>query len=127
MPTFNIDFTVNFVIRYTILSECYCTITLVLRLICSKISYINVFILHICVECGNSTIIVVCKLLFFSLALQPSFGPWPTSMKLSVSLQFTKSQTVGRTPWMGDQLVARPLPTLRTTQTQNKRTQTSMP
>jgi hypothetical protein len=25
---------------------------------------------------------------FFSLALQPSFRPWPTSMKLSVSLRF---------------------------------------
>jgi hypothetical protein len=44
------------------------------------------------------------------LALQPTFGPWPTSMKLSVSLQFTRSWTFGRTPWTGDQLVARPLP-----------------
>jgi hypothetical protein len=35
--------------------------------------------------------------------------------------------TVGRTPYMGDQPVARPLPTHRTTQTQNRRTQTSMP
>jgi hypothetical protein len=35
--------------------------------------------------------------------------------------------TVGRTPWTGDQPVARPLPTHRTTQTQNKRKQTSMP
>jgi hypothetical protein len=35
--------------------------------------------------------------------------------------------TVGRTPWMKDQPVAMPLPTHRTTQTQNKRTQTSMP
>jgi hypothetical protein len=34
--------------------------------------------------------------------------------------------TVGRTPWMGDQPVSRPLPTLRT-QTLNKRTQTTMP
>jgi hypothetical protein len=34
--------------------------------------------------------------------------------------------TIGRTPWTGDQPVARPLPTHRTTQTQNKRTQTSM-
>jgi hypothetical protein len=34
--------------------------------------------------------------------------------------------TVGRTPWKGDQPVARPLPTHRTTQTQNKRTQTYM-
>jgi hypothetical protein len=30
------------------------------------------------------------------------------------------------TPWTGDHLVARPLPTHRTTQTQNKRTQISM-
>jgi hypothetical protein len=34
---------------------------------------------------------------------------------------------VGRTPWTGDQPVARPLPTHRRTQTQNKCTQTSMP
>jgi hypothetical protein len=35
--------------------------------------------------------------------------------------------TVGRTAWTGDQPVARPLPIHRTTQTQNKRTQISMP
>jgi hypothetical protein len=59
---------------------------------------------------------------FFPLALQPTFGPWPTSMKLCVSLQFTRSWTFGRTPWTGDQLVARPLHKHRTNQTQNKRT-----
>jgi hypothetical protein len=48
--------------------------------------------------------------IFFPLALQPTFGPWPTSMKLSVSLQFTRYWPFGRTPWTGDQLVARPLP-----------------
>jgi hypothetical protein len=32
--------------------------------------------------------------------------------------------TLGRTPWTGDQPVARPLSTHRTTQTQNKRTHT---
>jgi hypothetical protein len=48
---------------------------------------------------------------FFSFgATQPTFGPWPTSMKLSVLLQFIRSWTFGRTPWTGDQLVARPLP-----------------
>jgi hypothetical protein len=47
---------------------------------------------------------------FFLMALQPQFGPWPTSMKLSVSLQISRSWTFGRTPWAGDQLVARPLP-----------------
>jgi hypothetical protein len=35
--------------------------------------------------------------------------------------------TDGRTPWASDQPVARPLPTYRATQTQIKRTQTSMP
>jgi hypothetical protein len=35
--------------------------------------------------------------------------------------------TVGRTSWTGDQPVARPLPTYRTIQIRNKRTQTSMP
>jgi hypothetical protein len=35
--------------------------------------------------------------------------------------------TVGRTPWTENQTVERPLPTHRTTQTQKKLTQTSMP
>jgi hypothetical protein len=35
--------------------------------------------------------------------------------------------TVRRTLWTGDQSVARPLPTHSTTQTRNKRRQTSMP
>jgi hypothetical protein len=57
--------------------------------------------------------------LSFSIALQP-FGPWPL-------FQFLDLYTVGRTPWNGDQPVARPLPTHTTTQTQNKRTHTFMP
>jgi hypothetical protein len=35
--------------------------------------------------------------------------------------------TVGRIPWTGDQPVARPLPAHKTTQTQKKHTQASMP
>jgi hypothetical protein len=35
--------------------------------------------------------------------------------------------TVGTTLWMGDQFVARPVPTHKTTQTRNKRTETRMP
>jgi hypothetical protein len=34
--------------------------------------------------------------------------------------------TVGRTPWTGDQPIAKSQPTHRTTQRQNKHTQTSM-
>jgi hypothetical protein len=41
--------------------------------------------------------------------------------------QFPNINTVRRTSWTCDQPVARPLPTRRTTQTQNKRTKTSMP
>jgi hypothetical protein len=54
------------------------------------------------------------------MAPQPFVGPWPL-------LQFRDLlYTVGRTPWTGDQPVARPLPTYRTTQTQNKRTYTNI-
>jgi hypothetical protein len=45
------------------------------------------------------------------MALQSFVGPWPL-------LQFLDLYTVGRTPWMGDQPVARPLPAHRTTQTE---------
>jgi hypothetical protein len=44
-----------------------------------------------------------CEAIYLSMALQPFVGPWT-----------------------GDQPFARPLPTHRTTQTQNKRTQTSI-
>jgi hypothetical protein len=59
-------------------------------------------------------------LFYSSMALQHFVGPWPF-------FQFLNIYTVGRTTWTGDQPVARSLPTHRTTQTQNKRTQTSMP
>jgi hypothetical protein len=52
---------------------------------------------------------------FAYLWLYSPCGPWPL-------FQFLNLYTVGRTPWPGDQPVARPLPTHRTTQTQNKRT-----
>jgi hypothetical protein len=54
------------------------------------------------------------------LWLYSACGPWPL-------FQFLKPYTVVRTPWTGDQPVARPLSTHRTTQIQNKRTHTSMP
>jgi hypothetical protein len=56
-----------------------------------------------------------------SLVLQPFVWPLP------LSFSFAILYTVGRTPWTEDQPVARPLPTHRTTQPQNKLTQTSMP
>jgi hypothetical protein len=60
------------------------------------------------------------KFIYLSMGLQPFVGPWPL-------FQFLDFYTVGRTPFDGDHYVARPLPTHRTAQTQNKRTQTSMP
>jgi hypothetical protein len=56
---------------------------------------------------------VIILVLFFSLALQP---PWA----LASDFQFHDHFTDGRTPWTGGQLVARPLPKHRKTQTQNK-------
>jgi hypothetical protein len=47
-------------------------------------------------------------------------GPWPFFYIINM-------YTVGRTPWTENQPAAKPLPTHRTTQTQNKRTQTSLP
>jgi hypothetical protein len=41
-------------------------------------------------------------------------------------VHFPNLYTVGSIPWTHDKSVARPLPTHRATQTQNKRTQTSM-
>jgi hypothetical protein len=51
---------------------------------------------------------------------RPFVEPWPI-------FQLLNQYIVGRTPWIGDQPLTRPLPTCRTTQTRNKRTQTSMP
>jgi hypothetical protein len=66
-------------------------------------------------------------LLPFPLALQPSFGLGRLHETFSFTL-VTRSRTVGRAPWMGDRLVARPLPvhTRRKTLTQHKY-QTFMP
>jgi hypothetical protein len=69
----------------------------------------------------------------WSLFSPPSYCTTLRSLPLFWSIglisQFLNHFTDGRTPWAGDQLVARPLPIHRTTQTQkNTRThQTSMP
>jgi hypothetical protein len=55
-----------------------------------------------------------------STALQTFVGSWPPRFR-------NHFYTLRRTPWKRDQSVARPQPTHRTTQIQNKRTQISMP
>jgi hypothetical protein len=58
---------------------------------------------------------------YLSMSVEPFVGPWPL-------LQFRNIfYTDGRSLWTSDQPVARPLPKHRTTQAQNKRTQTFMP
>jgi hypothetical protein len=56
---------------------------------------------------------------FFFLLLLPLWS-------IGLISQFLDYFTDGMTPWRSDQLVARPLPKHRTTETQKKRTQTSM-
>jgi hypothetical protein len=55
------------------------------------------------------------------------YGSAVLLLDLGCFFSFLILYTVGRTPWTGDQPVASSLPTHRTTQTQNKRRQTSMP
>jgi hypothetical protein len=68
--------------------------------------------------------------ILFYLSIYPSIiYLWLCSPLLDFGrfFSFLNFYTVGRTLWTGDQPVARPLPTHRKTQTQNKRTETSMP
>jgi hypothetical protein len=67
--------------------------------------------------------------LFIYLSIYLSIYLWlyRPLLGLDCFFSFLIFYTVGRTSWTGDPLVARPLPTHRTAQTQNKRTQTSMP
>jgi hypothetical protein len=58
--------------------------------------------------------------MYLSMALQPFVGPWPI-------FSFLIFYTVDRTPWTGDQPVARPLPAHRGQHKCNKRTHTSIP
>jgi hypothetical protein len=67
--------------------------------------------------------ITLCLLIPFYLSIYGSTA----LVDLGRFFSFLNLYTVGETLWTGDQPVARPLPTHRTTQTQNKRTQTSMP
>jgi hypothetical protein len=55
------------------------------------------------------------------------YGSKALCWALAAEFHFLDLYTVGRTPGIWYQPVARPLPTHRTTQTQNKFTQTSMP
>jgi hypothetical protein len=59
-------------------------LTLVINLDINAISFL-------CWSFNEAAIIDNICIYFFSLALQPQFGHWPTSMKLCVSLRFSRS------------------------------------
>jgi hypothetical protein len=61
------------------------------------------------------------------LTLLLFYGSTALLLDLGRFFSFLILYRIGRTPWTGDQPVARLLPTHRTTQTQNKRAQTSTP
>jgi hypothetical protein len=58
---------------------------------------------------------------------QTIYGSTVLSLDLGRFFSFFIFYTVGRTPWTGDQPVARPLPAHRRIQKHNKRKLTSMP
>jgi hypothetical protein len=67
------------------------------------------------------------KLLLLLLLLLLVLWFYGPLLGLGRFFRFLILHTVVRTPWTGDQPVGRHLPTHRTTQTQSKRIQTSMP
>jgi hypothetical protein len=68
---------------------------------------------HIVLKTVNNELQIMCKEGVFFTGSTAPLGP-------GLCFQFHDHFTDGRTPWMSDQLVARPLPKHRTTQTQNK-------
>jgi hypothetical protein len=82
----------------------------------------NFTIRWLCVRCPSAAILFVCLSIYSCCSHLEYRAP----VKCFVSLQFLNLKTVDSTPWTGDQPDARPLPTSRTTQTQNKSRQTSM-
>jgi hypothetical protein len=90
-----------------------------------RLSPLQVFRLHFCKNLVSQSCSTYRILLVFITKVYPNIrwtlsiypwlyspcGPWPL-------FQFLNLYTVGRTPWTGDQPVARPLPTHRTTQTE---------
>jgi hypothetical protein len=87
--------------------------------------------LSICLSIYLSIYLSVCLSIFLSvyLSIHLSACVWLWSPLLDVDRfsVFLFLYTFGRTPWTGDQPVATPLSTHRTTHLQNKRAQTSMP
>jgi hypothetical protein len=96
---------------------------LVVRLVCSSIITMETTFLRNVRHSQDYTALNLRRL----YPSQPIYL-WLYSLLFDLGLffSFLILYTIGKTPWTGDQPAARPLPIHRTTQTQNKRTQTSM-
>jgi hypothetical protein len=77
------------------------------------------------VSLHSSTYLPACLHAYLPTYL-PIYGSTVLLLDLGRFFSFLILYTIGRIPWTGDQPVARPLLTHRTTQTQNERKQTSM-
>jgi hypothetical protein len=75
------------------------------------------------IKCRDTMGCVVEGVIYLSICLSIYRSIYSPLLGLGRFLIFLILYTVGRTPWTWDQPVARPLPI----QTQNKRTQTSVP
>jgi hypothetical protein len=81
-----------------------------------------------CLSYGSVTILTIIIIAHQAVTYSQYliYGSTVLLLDLGRFFSFLILDTVGSTPWTGDQLVARPLLAHRTIQTQNKRTQTSM-
>jgi hypothetical protein len=94
---------------------CY-EIKLFIKTGCNEFYYIREIVMHYLWN-GHLITCILARAWFNSLFLRPG----------RYFFSFVILYTLARTSWTGDQLVASPLPAHRTSQAQNKRTQTSMP
>jgi hypothetical protein len=85
-------------------------------------SHFSVLYIHCWISIYLSVCLSVCLSIYISIC-----GSSALCWALAAFQSLNPIHTVGRIPWTGDQRVARPLPRRITTQTQKKRTQTSMP
>jgi hypothetical protein len=90
--------------------------------------YLSIY-LSVCLSIYLSIYLSVCLSIYLFICLSIYLSIYLTALcwTLTAFFSFLIFYTVGGTPWMGEQPVARPLPPHRTAQTQNKRTQTSKP
>jgi hypothetical protein len=100
---------------YFMTSACY-VIHITLKCSCPELFVCEASVTITSLKSRHRSLAYLNSFIRSSMALRPFVGPWPLLQLRNLFY------TDGRTPWTSDQPVARPLPTLRATQTQNKRT-----